>query len=180
VKRLANIVLPVSIAITGTILSFGGQAAQEKKLPPPPPYFEVVQGLYINQLQQFMELTDDQYLKVATLMKDFLRRRYEIEGPGRTRALNQLRQGVNRGASDEQLVLLTQEFDRIEGDVSVARQEFLTKADPLLQIRQRAKLRLYMVNKDTQLLRLIQAAQNPATIQKPEPNPPTNQKPLPN
>lgn len=166
-KRVAISVVLTSLIAGGTALSFGGQAAGQRKAPPPPPYFEVIQGLYINQLQQFIELTDDQYLKIAALLKDYLRSQYELQVPCRNRALNQLRQAVNRGAADEELIPLTQEFDRIEGELSAVRQNFLTKVDPMLQVRQRARLRLYMVNKDNQILKLIQASQNPAAVPKP-------------
>jgi Spy/CpxP family protein refolding chaperone len=181
VKRLGAFLLLTAVVVGWSVFSFGGQAGQ-KKVPPPPPYFEVIQGLYINQLQQFLELTDDQYLKIAELLKEYLRSQYELQVPSRNRARNQLAQAVNHGASDEELTALTQEFDRVEGELSAARQSFLSKADPILQVRQRARLRLYMVNKENQIQNLIRASQNPATVTRPQSPPPSQppQKPLPN
>jgi hypothetical protein len=164
-----------SVICSGTVVSFGSQAGQRRGIPQPPPYFEAILGLYINQLQQFMELTDDQYLKLAALLKDYLRARYELDGPSRNRAISQLKQAVNRGATDDELTAAMQEFDRIDGDLVTTRQTFLAKADPMLQLRQRAKLRVYIVNKDNQVHNLIQASQNPGAVPKPAaPNPPAN------
>ena len=172
-KRLGIVVVGLSVASGGSLLTLGRQApAQQRRPNAAPPLLDVVQGLYINQLQQFLELTDEQYLKIATLLKDYVRDRYQLDALTRTRTLNQLRQAVKDGAPDDRLVSLTQEFDRVETDLGSVRQKFFAGVDPLLQVRQRAQLRIYIVQKDNQILNLMKAAQNPGGVPKPPQNPP--------
>jgi len=166
VKGLSATFLAVFLALGGTLLSSGSQTPAPKR-PPAPPLLDVVQGLYINQLQQQVELNDDQFVKVAALLKEYLREQNEIGGQRRARARNQLVQAINRNAPDEELVPLIKDFDQIEVDRQASLERFYTSVDPLLQTRQRAKLRIYIVRKEDQIRQLIQAAQIPAPPPRP-------------
>jgi hypothetical protein len=118
---------------------------------------------------------------VSALLKEFVRDSYDIEGPSRNRALNQLNQAVKRGASDEDLARLTKEYDQIYVDGQAVRDKFFAGVDPILQVSQRAKLRVYIFQKEQQVARFIQLSQNQggnaAAAPAPAPAPPA--KPVP-
>ncbi len=182
-KRLAILTILTALAISTTFPSFGSQAAQQKKAAGAPPLLNVLQGFYIANLQQQLELTDEQFPRVANLLKEFVRDSYDIEFPRKSRAINQLRQAVNRGGSEEDLIRLTKEYDQVYSDDHAVREKFFASVDPILQVSQRAKLRVYIFQKEQQVSRFIQLSQNPggsaaATPAPANPAPPA--KPLPN
>jgi hypothetical protein len=72
------------------------------------------------------------------------------------RAQRELQQAINRGASDDDLSRLIQQFDRIETDVQAAQARFLANADPILTLRQRAWLRIWQMRVEDRIRRLIQ------------------------
>ena len=176
-KRFAIVLTLGFVLATGTTASFGRQGGRQQRPLNAPALLEVVLGLYINDLQQRVELTDDQFLKIASFLKEFVRESYDIVGPRKNRALAQLRQALMRGASEDELARLTKEYDQIDTDDHAARQKFFANVDPLLQVSQRARLRLHIYQKEQQLSRLMQISQNPALAPKPVPPP---QKPSPN
>lgn len=181
-KRLAIAILSGTLVLVAILPVLGSQAAgaQQKKPPSAPPLLNLLQGFYINNLQQALELTDEQYPRVANSLKEFVRETYDIEVPQKNKATNQLKQGVNRGASEDELARLIKEFDQIYADDHAARERFFVTVDPLLQISQRAKLRLYVAQKELQVQHLIQVSQGapgnapapapPAAPTKPSPN----------
>src|SRR5437870_1849345 len=149
--------------MTGTTASFARQGGRQQRPLNAPALLEVVLGLYINDLQQRVELTDDQFLKIASFLKEFVRESYDIVGPRKNRALAQLRRALmTPRASDDELARLTKEYDQIDTDDHAARQKFFANVDPLLQVSQRARLRLHIYQKEQQLSRLMQISQNPA------------------
>ena len=164
-KKVASVLL-VAVLVAESSPSFARQdkkllqdrpgAAKAEQLRPSPPMLDIIQGLYISQLQQLPDFTDEQRTAIIPPLKEYLRVRSEIGGPRRQRALNQLRQAVNRGAADEEIAKLIQEFDHIDGDVVAAREKFFASADPLLNVRQRARLRIFQVNMEHRISLLIQ------------------------
>jgi hypothetical protein len=175
VKRLAILTLSTALAIVAAFPSFGSQAGQQKKAAAVPPLLNVLQGFYIANLQQGLELTDEQFPRVSNLLREFVRDTYDIEGPRRNRALNQLRQAVNKGGSEEELSRLTKEYDQVYADGLAVRDKFFASVDPILQVSQRAKLRVYIFQKEQQVSHFIQLSQNP-TGNNPAP-PPSNPAP---
>ena len=134
-----------------------------------PPMLDVIQGLYLTKLQQQTEINEEQYAKLKPLLQDYLRERTELGGPRRMRAQRQLAQGVNKGASEDELVALMREFDRIDTDVAGSKLRFLALADPSLTVRQRARLRIFLVNMENEINRLIRLSQNPNPPPPPRP-----------
>ncbi len=168
----------VSILLTVTLAATAGFASQaEQKLVPnnpnaarnaqkrgvgvQPPGLEVIQGFYLSRLKQQTEISDELYARLRPLLMGYLRERAEIGGPRRMRAQRQLFQAVNRGATDDELIAAMKEFDRIDGDVVGSKEKFFSSADPLLTVRQRAKLRVFMVNMENQVNQMIRLSQAP-------------------
>jgi hypothetical protein len=121
----------------------------------------LIQGMYINQLQRQTEITDDQFVKVVPFLRQYIAERSEIEGPRRIAARRQLNQAVLRGASDEELTPLIEQFDRVDADLQESQLKFLRNVDPLLNIRQRARLRVHLIQTEERIRRLIEESQNP-------------------
>ncbi len=140
---------------------------KKAQAPPAGPMIEVIQGLYLSRIQQQTEINDEQYTKLRPLLQEYLRDRSEIGGPRRVRAQRQLFQAVNRGATDAELSAFIKEFDRIDADVMGAKERFLSGADPSLTVRQRARLRVFLVNMENQVNQLIRLAQSPNPPRRP-------------
>jgi hypothetical protein len=121
----------------------------------------LIQGMYINQLQRQTEITDDQFGKIVPFLRQYIAERSEIDGPRRIAARRQLNQAVMRGASDEELTQLIEQFDRVDADLQESQIKFLRNVDPLLNIRQRARLRVHLMQTEERIRRLIQESQNP-------------------
>ena len=139
----------------------------------------LIQGMYINQLQRQTEITDDQFVKIVPFLRQYIAERSEIEGPRRITARRQLNQAVMRGASDEELTPLIEQFDRVDADLQESQLKFLRNVDPLLNIRQRARLRVHLIQTEERIRRLIEESQNPTPSgQTPQrPNRPSDEKP---
>src|SRR5712671_3524294 len=61
-----------------------------------------VLAFYINRFQPQAEVSDEVFGKIVPFLRQFVQDRFEIS-QRRTRALNQLRQAVNRGGSDDDI-----------------------------------------------------------------------------
>jgi hypothetical protein len=159
--------------------------AQQKRQPQRPAVagrggmLGLIQGMYINQLQRQTEITDDQFVKIVPFLRQYIAERSEIEGPRRIAARRQLNQAVLRGASDEELTALIEQFDRVDADLQESQLKFLRNVDPLLNIRQRARLRVHLIQTEERIRRLIEESQNPTPAgQTPQrPNRPSDEKP---
>jgi len=121
----------------------------------------LIQGMYINQLQRQTEISDDQFVKLVPFLRQYIAERSEIDGPRRIAARRQLNQAVTRGASDEELTQLIEQFDRVDAELQESQIKFLRSVDPLLNIRQRARLRVHLMQTEERIRRLIQESQNP-------------------
>ena len=142
---------------------------------PTPTMLQLIEGMYVNALRQQsrqVELTDEQINKILPFLRQYVQDRNEIGGARRLRSQNQLQQALNRGASDDELVRLIQQFDRIEVDVRAAQEQFFANADPLLTIRQRAWLRVWQLRMEERIRRLIQEGAPPGAPLGPPPTPP--------
>src|SRR5438132_11104618 len=71
---------------------------------------DAVLGFYVNQFQKAGEVTPEVFGRILPFLQQFVQDRFEIS-QRRTRALNQLRQGVNRGAAEDELKRLVRELD---------------------------------------------------------------------
>ena len=61
-----------------------------------------VLAFYVNQFQQQAEVTDEVFGKIVPFLRQFVQDRFAIS-QRRTRALNQLRQAIQRGSPDDDL-----------------------------------------------------------------------------
>ena len=102
---------------------------------------DAVLGFYVSQFQQQAEVSSDVFAKILPFLQQFVQDRFEIS-QRRTRALNQLRQAIQRGSSDDELKRLIHDFDSADADFQSNQEKFLSNVDPLLDARQQAKLRV--------------------------------------
>src|SRR5262249_18356861 len=119
-------------------------------------------AFYVKQFQQDAEVSPEVFTKILPFVDQFLQDRFEIS-QRRTRALNQLRQAINRGSgSDEELKRLVREFDAADGEVQANQQKFFNNVDPLLNARQQAKVRILQNMADNRIRQMLNAVQNNA------------------
>jgi hypothetical protein len=122
---------------------------------------DAVLGFYVKQFQQSAEVAPEVFAKILPFLEQFVHDRFEIS-QRRTRALNQLRQGLNRGASEDELKRLVRELDAADGEFQMNQQKFLTNVDPLLNGRQQAQVRVLQNMADNRIRQMLNAVQNPA------------------
>ena len=103
-----------------------------------------VDRFYVNQLRNQVQLTEEQLMEIGPLLRLALSERRQIEAR-RTRATNQTRQAVLRGASDEELRNLMSEMDRADAERVASQQRFLRSLEPILSVQQLARLRVFEV-----------------------------------
>jgi hypothetical protein len=120
---------------------------------------DVVTGFYISQFQQVAEVNDEVFAKILPFLRQFVQDRFEISGR-RTRAMNQLRQSVNQGGSDEDLKRLMRELDQADADGLANQARFLANVDPLLDTQQQAKVRLFQAVSDQRIRQMLDRIQN--------------------
>jgi len=76
--------------------------------------------------------------------------------------LDQLRQAVLTGSSEDDLKRLVRELDLADADFQSNQEKFFSSVDPLLNARQQAKVRLIQIMADNRIRQALQAVQNPA------------------
>jgi hypothetical protein len=121
---------------------------------------DAVLGFYVSQFQQQTEVSTEVFAKILPFLQQFVQDRFEIS-QRRTRALNQLRQTVQRGGSDEDLKRASHDFDSADADFQANQEKFLHNVDPLLDARQQAKLRIFQVMADNRMRQILTSVQNP-------------------
>ncbi len=121
---------------------------------------DAVLGFYVSQFQQQAEVSPEVFAKILPFLQQFVQDRFEIS-QRRTRALNQLRQGIQRGSSDDDLKRLIHDFDTADADFQSNQEKFLSNVDPLLDARQQAKLRVFQVMADNRMRQILTSVQNP-------------------
>ena len=120
---------------------------------------DAVLGFYVGQFQKQTEVSPEVFAKILPFLQQFVQDRFEIS-QRRTRALNQLRQAVQRGSSDEDLKRLIHEFDSADADFQSNQEKFLSNVDPLLDAKQQAKLRIFQVMADNRMRQMLTSVQN--------------------
>src|SRR5438445_1364555 len=121
---------------------------------------DAVLGFYVGQFQQQTDVSNEVFAKILPFLQQFVQDRFEIS-QRRTRALNQLRQAVQRGGSEDDLKRLIREFDAADADSQSNQEKFLGNVDPLLDARQQAKLRIFQVMVDNRMRQILTSVQNP-------------------
>jgi hypothetical protein len=121
---------------------------------------EAVYAFYVDQFQQQAEMSPDVFVKVLPLVRQFVRDRFQI-GDRRARVLDQLRQAVLTGSSEDDLKRIVRELDLADADFQSNQEKFFSSVDPLLNARQQAKVRLIQIMADNRIRQALQAVQNP-------------------
>ena len=136
---------------------------------------DIVQGFYVTQYRRNAEISTEVFAKILPFIEQFVDDRFVIAAR-RRRALNQLRQALNLSASEDQLKRLVRELDAADADYQMNQQKFFASVDPLLNVRQQAKIRIIQEMADNRIRQMLNAIQNPAGQgQRPVPeNPPNN------
>ena len=130
---------------------------------------DAVLGFYVSQFQQQAEVSSEVFAKILPFLQQFVQDRFDIS-QRRTRALNQLRQAVQRGAPDEDLKRAVRDFDAADADFQSSQEKFLGNVDPLLDARQQAKLRIFQVMADNRMRQLLTNVQNQNRQNRQSPN----------
>ena len=154
------------LAIAGT-LAFSQQKAQQRadgtkkgNAIPRRVLQDAVLGFYVSQFQQQAEVSSEVFAKILPFLQQFVQDRFEIS-QRRTRALNQLRQAVQRDGSDDDLKRAIHDFDAADADFQSNQEKFLGNVDPLLDAKQQAKLRIFQVMADSRMRQILTKVQNP-------------------
>jgi hypothetical protein len=160
IKGIAIVVLMLVFTATGWAQA--QQRRQQQLRSPnvagrPAPIEDVVEGFYVSQFSEFVEVGDEQLSKVLPVLRQALRERREISAR-RTRSLNQLRIMTERGDSAEELQRMVREVDKADADTLASQQKFVSEVDPLLSARQQAKLRVFQVLIEQRIRRMIDRA----------------------
>jgi hypothetical protein len=122
---------------------------------------EAIFSFYVKQLQQDGEIAPDVFTnKIIPYLQQFLDERFEIS-ERHDRALRQLRQAVNRSASEDEYKQFVRELDSADADFQANHEKFYKNVDPLLNPRQQAKLRILQNMADNQIRQLLNEVQNP-------------------
>jgi hypothetical protein len=121
-----------------------------------------VERFYVNQFRRQVEMSDDQFGKALPMLRLALRERREIQAR-RIRALNQLRQAVERGDGDEELKLNIDEVDKVNAELKASQDRFLRGVDPILSLRQQARLRIFEIMIEQRIRRMIDQARVPSS-----------------
>src|SRR5262245_11274499 len=95
-----------------------------------PPRRVVVQdalfGFYVDQFQKQAEVSPEVFGKIVPFLRQFVQERFEIS-QRRTRALNQLRQTVANGGSEDELKRLIRELDTADAEFQSNQEKFLSQ-----------------------------------------------------
>jgi hypothetical protein len=160
-RRLASafLVLPLIAAVAFPQQKLDAPQRRGNNIPPRL-LQDAVLGFYISQFQQQAEVSSEVFAKILPFLQQFVQDRFAIS-QRRTRALNQLRQAIQRGGSDEDLKRAIREFDSADADFQSNQEKFLSNVDPLLDARQQAKLRIFQVMADNRMRQMLTNVQNP-------------------
>jgi hypothetical protein len=124
-----------------------------------PPVRDAMLFFYVNNFQKQADVSPEVYAKIIPFMEEFVQNRLDIS-QRRTRALNQIRQAINRGAGDDELTRLAHEVDAADVEAQKNQEKFLNNVDPLLTPKQQARLRLFQVTADNQIRQYLDTVQN--------------------
>jgi hypothetical protein len=121
---------------------------------------DAVFTFYVRRFQQDAEFSPEIQSKILPFLDQFLQDRFEI-ADRRTRALNQLRQTIAKNGSDVDLNRFKRELDSADAEFQANHEKFLSSVDPMLNVRQQAKLRILQNQADNQIRQYLTDVQNP-------------------
>jgi hypothetical protein len=109
------------------------------------------------QAQEFLKLSDEQFAKFLPKFKAL----QDVRRQGlqqRTRALNQLRKGLNDGDSDEQIKTSLKLLQDIDDRAAADTRKAFDAVDQALDLRQQAKFRIFEEQMERRKLELVTRA----------------------
>jgi hypothetical protein len=121
---------------------------------------DAVLGFYVTEFQKQAEVNPEVFAKILPFLQQFVADRFEVS-QRRQRALNQLKQTIQRGGSDDEFRRAIREVDSADADFQANQEKFLSNVDPLLNVRQQAKLRIFQVMADNRMRQILNSLQNP-------------------
>jgi len=127
---------------------------------------DAVLGFYVKQFQQFAEVTPEVFARILPFLEQFVQDRFEIS-QRRTRALNQLRQALNRSGSEDELKRLVRELDSADGEFQMNQQKFFSNVEPPMNIPQPAQIPNLQKLAHYPIRQKPNALQNPARQRQP-------------
>jgi hypothetical protein len=159
--RFLNVVVSALLmtGLTGVLFAQNVQPNPNRPLRPraEAAIADVVQGLFIGQFQQQVQVSDEQYVKILPL----LRQGIETMRTNANRSLlanNRLRQLIRANASEDELNAQIHEVDEADRQTKTAQQAFISKIDPFLTTDQKARFRMFQSTFDQRLRELMQRA----------------------
>lgn len=133
------------------------------------PVNQVLSAYYIGRIQNAVGLSDEQYLKILPVLRQYITERFQAAS-ARSRAVTDLRQAVQRKASDDELRPLLKTFDTAENETKEVSVRFHNQIDPLLTPIQQVKLRVFQINVENQLSNLVLRARGGTPPPPPSPD----------
>jgi hypothetical protein len=119
-----------------------------------------VYAFYVKQFQQDADFSPEVFAKILPHIDQFIQERFQIS-QRRTRILNAMRQSINRNAAEDELRRLVRELDAVDAEFQTNQEKFFSSVDPLLNVRQQAKVRVLQNMADNRIRQLLNAVQNP-------------------
>jgi hypothetical protein len=171
--------IAIAALMVGVLTSVYGSPRQQRQRPLQPVrpavrraiVEDAVLAFYIKQFQQVV--TPEVFAKILPSLQQFVQDRFDIS-QRRTRALNQLRQALNRESTEDELRRLVRDLDAADAEFQTNQQRFFSNVDPLLNVRQQARVRILQNMADNRIREYLNAVQTPAPAGQPQ-NPPPNQ-----
>ena len=157
-KHFLGILILIGL-LAASALGQGNQLNQNRAVRPraDAAIADVVQGLYIGQFQEQVQVTNEQYVKILPLLRNGI----EIMRNNANRSLrasNQLRQLLRQNSPEDQLTAQIRELDEADRQTKSAQQAFIATVDPFLSADQKARFRLFQSTFDQRLRDLVQRA----------------------
>jgi hypothetical protein len=138
--------------LLAVVSSANGLASQRQQ---PPKLEESVLFFYVGEFQKAVNGNQVLLGKALPFLKEFIQNRFEISAR-RLDTVQQLRMLSNRAnGNEEEIRRAIREFDQAESDMQTNQERFLANIDPLLNVRQQARVRIFLRNADRQMLQLL-------------------------
>jgi Spy/CpxP family protein refolding chaperone len=115
----------------------------------------MIEAYIVSNLQESLDLTDEQFVKVLPLVKKLLTERREY-AQGRMRLLRQMRRSLESGSATEgQVTDFLKELKALDAEGPLRNQKNLEAMDAVLTPLQQAKLRILEIEVERKLRDLL-------------------------
>ena len=156
-KRLLSAILLVVFLSTPGWSQQKNQQQARRNVIPARMMRDSVLVFYVRQFRPVAGVSDEVFVKILPFLEQFIDDRFQIS-QRRTRALNQLETAFE----DSVLPFSAVTGEGADAEIQANQVRFLNNVDPLLNTRQRAKLRIFQQMADNRMRELVNGVQNPA------------------